>query len=301
MAKEFKTFAQLIELLESRGVATDASTTDCLRRESYYAVINGYKAPFLDKNAAQSSSSDVYREGTSFKNIYNLFLFDRELRQLTFSYLARAEAVFKNAVVYSFCDQYRAADAYLNRANYVDPNDMLVPKAFRGDKRKQHSKRLADLIKILNDKVTDEQRMRSFVKHYLNKYGAVPLWVLQNDLTFGNISHFYQLQKRGVQNAACKLVGQTSNRKQRLEPIMLLRVIQVLSGFRNICAHDERLYCAVVRGARFSDMYSLLCRVLPDDETKAMLDDLGELVRAYQGLIARDVLYSVFKELNIRV
>lgn len=45
MAKEFKTFAQLIELLESRGVATDASTTDCLRRESYYAVVNGYKVP----------------------------------------------------------------------------------------------------------------------------------------------------------------------------------------------------------------------------------------------------------------
>ena len=43
--------------------------------------------------------------------------------------------MLKNAVVYSFCDQYRAADAYLNRANYVDPNDMLVPKAFRGDKK----------------------------------------------------------------------------------------------------------------------------------------------------------------------
>lgn len=76
MAKEFKTFAQLIELLESRGVATDAATVDCLRRESYYAVINGYKGPFLDKNAAQSSSDDVFREGTSFKNIYDLFLFD---------------------------------------------------------------------------------------------------------------------------------------------------------------------------------------------------------------------------------
>ena len=73
MAKEFKTFAQLIELLESRGVATDATTVDCLRRESYYAVINGYKGPFLDKNAAQSSSDDVFREDTSFKNIYDLF------------------------------------------------------------------------------------------------------------------------------------------------------------------------------------------------------------------------------------
>ena len=42
-----------------------------------------------------SSSDDVYKDGTSFRNIYDLFLFDRELRQLTFSYLARAEAVLK--------------------------------------------------------------------------------------------------------------------------------------------------------------------------------------------------------------
>lgn len=76
--------------------------------------------------------------------------------------------MLKNAVVYSFCDQYRAADAYLNRANYIDPNDMLVPKVFRGNKKKQHSKRLTDLINILIDKMTDEQRMRPFVKHYLN-------------------------------------------------------------------------------------------------------------------------------------
>lgn len=36
LAKEFKTFAQLIELLESRGVAIDATTLDCLRRESCF-------------------------------------------------------------------------------------------------------------------------------------------------------------------------------------------------------------------------------------------------------------------------
>ena len=87
MAKEFKTYAQLIELLESRGVATNATTVDCLRRESYYAVIDGYKGPFLDKNAAQSSSDDVFREGTSFKNIYDLFFSIENLDNLHFPIL----------------------------------------------------------------------------------------------------------------------------------------------------------------------------------------------------------------------
>lgn len=104
--------------------------------------------------------------------------------------------------------------AYLNRSNYAASRDMLVPKVFRGNKGYQHSKNHAELLNLLNDKVSNEQRMRPFVRHYLNKYGAVPLWVLQNDLTFGNISHFYQLQKRGVQNAACKLVNQTAKKSK---------------------------------------------------------------------------------------
>lgn len=32
-----------------------------------------------------------------------------------------------------------------------------------------------------------------------------------------------------------------------------------------------------------------------------MLDELGRLVGSYRGLIAQDVLHSVFKEMNIRV
>lgn len=50
MAKELKTFAQLIELLESRGVATDSTAADCLRVISDYAVsfgsLQGYTFPY---------------------------------------------------------------------------------------------------------------------------------------------------------------------------------------------------------------------------------------------------------------
>ena len=44
MAKEFKTIDELIDLLESRNVITDENTKTQLMRESYYAVVNGYKA-----------------------------------------------------------------------------------------------------------------------------------------------------------------------------------------------------------------------------------------------------------------
>ena len=56
MAKEFKTIDELIDLLESRNVITDENTKTQLMRESYYAVVNGYKKPFLDTQAMKGSA-----------------------------------------------------------------------------------------------------------------------------------------------------------------------------------------------------------------------------------------------------
>lgn len=46
MSKEFKTIDELVAILESRGVLTDERTPRILQRESYYAIVNGYKEPF---------------------------------------------------------------------------------------------------------------------------------------------------------------------------------------------------------------------------------------------------------------
>ena len=50
MSKEFKTVDQLIEKMKLRNIIVDENTKPALLRESYYAIVNGYKAPFLDTN-----------------------------------------------------------------------------------------------------------------------------------------------------------------------------------------------------------------------------------------------------------
>lgn len=294
MAKEFKTIEQLVELLEHRNVRTGEDTASILRRESYYAVVNGYKGPFLDREAMQSSGSDVYKEGTTFRQIYDLFLLDRDLRATVFPYLMRVETILKNAVVYAFCDRNRKHDSYLDRANYVAAKDMLVPDGYSGNKRRDHSKNLADLMSRLNGKLNPKGRPRPFVRHYLDTYGSVPLWVLQNDLTFGNIAHFYQLQKRGVQNEACRIVGQVAGHGERIGARELLRIFDVLVDFRNICAHDDRLYCAVVKGAHFDEMLSLASRVLTSDEAVELHGSVIALAGVYAGRIDPRALNTMY-------
>ena len=72
------------------------------------------------------------------------------------------------------------------------------------------------------------------ISHYMLEYGYVPLWVLVNALTLGSISKFYSYLSQKDQND----IG----RHFMLKPDEMNSFLQVLTIFRNACAHDERLY-----------------------------------------------------------
>ena len=159
---------------------------------------------------------------------------------------------------------------------------------------------LSKLMSVLYDKVTPsgDRPMRVFVEHYLNAYGFVPLWVLQNDLTFGNMSHFFQLQRRGVQNEACRIVQDVSGRSARIQPIDLLRAYSVLVEYRNICAHDERLYCACPKGATVGEMLRLLHGLIPDVDATRLGGALSGIVNRYAGQLPNKVVASLRTEMS---
>lgn len=284
--KDFKTIDQLVQLLESRGVITDEWTPLAIERESYYAVVNGYKEPFLDKKAMASTHEDVYLPGTRFEWIYYLFMFDRELRALTFRYLARAEAIMKNAIVYCFCEKNQGAEDYMDRSRYVSASNMLVTKGWKGNKAKAHAKNLKRLMETFEAK-TNRDSEKAFIRHYARHHGYVPLWVVSNDLTFGNVSNFYQLQTKGVQNAACKKIIHSTGKNYGpgvLTPDSLLMAFSVLVKFRNLCAHDERLYCAKVgrdRKQTYTTMLYYLMLILPEGSFEELMDDLANLFDIY--------------------
>lgn len=286
MSKEFKTINELVELLNSRGVLTNVDTEKALERESYYAIVNGYKQPFLDYNEMSKSSDYVYLSDTEFVWIYDLFLFDRDLRNITFKSLTRAEAVLRSAVAYAFSESHPDKNDYLDRANFCKPKEYLVPKTYRGNKVALYAKNLNDLMARLNDKLTINRNTRPFVKHYIKAHGGVPLWVLSNDLTFGNIIHFYQLMKDRERKRVCSIVAKVTNRDQKdrgfLTERKLLRSANTLNHFRNICAHDERLYCAKYDGEDYGTMLVRLKDLLPSEEIEEFLREMTSLYKSYE-------------------
>ena len=283
--KGFKTIEEQVDLLESRGMIVDNDAAMILLRENYYTIVNGYKDPFLDKAAMQSSADDVYLAGTRFDWLYSLFRFDRELRQITFSYLIQAEAALKTATVYAFCDKNRGISDYLDETSFCEPKDILVPKAFKKSKVALHKGNLQRLMGVLKGKLDPGKPHRPFTEHYLQAYGEVPLWVLSNDLTFGNMSHFYQLMKRSEQNAVCKHLSETTFRgakDKRVTPHDVLRAYDVLVHFRNLCANDERIYCARKDNDTYATMLQVLEVALPKTTVETMKGELRDLLEKYR-------------------
>jgi abortive infection bacteriophage resistance protein len=59
-----------------------------LERENYYNVINGYKELFLASKAT-ATADEAYKTGTTFDEVYALYNFDRELRNIYLKYLLK--------------------------------------------------------------------------------------------------------------------------------------------------------------------------------------------------------------------
>lgn len=229
MDKVYSSTDDQIRILRSRGmVITDtASTRRVIDLENYYNLINGYKQPFLD--STYSGSDERYLPGTKFEELYSLYLFDRELRNLFIRYILELENNVKSVIAHDFSGKY-GHENYLKIANF----DTSVKK-WEKMTTAQKVGAVSALISNLQHEIARQlSKNNPMISHYMLEYGYVPLWVLVNALSLGTIGIFYSYLKQKDQND----IG----RHFLLKPEEMNSFLQVLTIYRNACAHDERLY-----------------------------------------------------------
>jgi len=238
MERPFLKYDKQIDRLIERGLSIKEdekiNVERILKTENYYNVINGYKCIFLDEGKTEEALDDRYKEGSRFTEIYEVFLFDRELRNLFLRSLLIFESHFKSIVAYRFSETYREADAYFAEENFI--KDM--------NSRAEVKKLISITGDIINDKKNKEGHS---IKHYYDKPGKnVPLWVLVNDYTFGNISMFYTLLEAKLKNNIARefsnLYKDEYSINIRITPKMLSSISKTATHFRNCCAHEMTLY-----------------------------------------------------------
>lgn len=229
MEKRFSTTQEQIAKLRSRGmvIADEAHAKKVIELENYYNLINGYKDLFLDRD--HHGPEESYLPGTKFEELYALYLFDRELRNIFIRYILELENNVKSVLAHDFSEKY-GHDNYLKVSNF----DTSVKK-WEKKTSAQKIGDISDLISHLQHEIAHHlSKNNPMISHYMLEYGNVPLWVLVNTLSLGTISKFYSYLSQKDQND----IG----RHFWLKPDEMNSFLQVLTIYRNACAHDERLY-----------------------------------------------------------
>ena len=218
MIKPFLTYQQQIQKLmeEKHLIVNDVKfAMEKLHELGYFTLIGGYKAPFRDP------MTRVYIENTTFEDIYALYQFDNQLRELFFQYLCQIEKRMHSLISYAFCEQYgELQNAYVNPENY---NYSI---------RNQNG--VNKLISIM-ERLANRNINYEYLVYQRRIYHNVPLWVLINALTFGQLSKMYSFLPFHIQSNISRQFTRVNERE-------LEQYLKVLVLYRNICAHNERLF-----------------------------------------------------------
>ena len=160
-----------------------------------------------------------FKDGVSFDDVLELYIFDRKLRCLFWEALERVEIHIRTQWVYNLTTQTQDPFAHLNSANFSDE------VGYRKD------------LERLKEEV-GRSKKETFVKHFFDYYDEElpPLWACVHLMTLGELIRWVQnTQDAKVKNGVAQSFGFA-----KYFPFYGFAV--ALTELRNVCAHHVRLW-----------------------------------------------------------
>ena len=220
--KVYLTTEQQIDILKEKKLLfrSTKKAKSLLEMIGYYKLINAYRTPFIHN----LNGTKEFIDGVYFEDLYNLYLFDRNLRTIVFGAVTNVEIRFKAYLSEVISSKYGIMDTeYLKRENFrVDD----------GSKSDYPYGKLEEYIRKNIDKQI-RNRHPSII-WYKDNYGFYPFWVVANILTIGDVSKIYGKMKETDRIAMAK--------KYQLPYENLASYIIHVNLIRNVCAHNDILY-----------------------------------------------------------
>ena len=213
--KEFRTLDEQIDILRNKGLTIndEESAKDVLLRENYF-FINGYRNILYTKDRK-------FIKGTTFEELYSVFLFDRTFRNILFKNLLIIENNIKSIISYQLSKKYGYKES-----------DYLKPSNFNQDFK--DNRRVVDVINKMKRQIRVNGEKHTATFHYISKYGYIPLWILVKVLSFGLINELYGILKEEDKKEIANIYG--------LDPETLKIYLSLLANYRNLCAHEDIVY-----------------------------------------------------------
>ena len=274
MKKDFKNLNEQIDILRQKGLIVNDSeyAKKVLFRENYF-FLNGYRLLFMRSNVDRR-----YIEGATFEELYSLFLFDRTLRNILFKNILIVENNIKSIISYQLSIKYGYRE-----------KDYLVPKNFTTNKEK--SRQVLDIIKKMKRQINFNASQHSATSHYINNYGYIPLWVLVKVLSFGIVGELYKNIKKEDQLGIAEIYN--------IDVDALANYLTILSNYRNLCAHEDIVFCnKTQREVEDNEYHKLLHIPIMDDEYIYGKNDVFALILVLKRMLSKEEFSNFIEEVK---
>ena len=226
----------------------------------------------------KSDNPREYIEGTTFEELYSLFIFDRRFRNLIFKNLLIIENNTKSIISYQLSKKYGYKEnEYLKASNF--------------DTSKEKENQVNDLIKKMKRQIRINGGQHSATQHYISNYGYIPLWVLVKVLSFGIVSEFYQILKEDDRKQIAEVYNLTIDD--------MINYLPMLANYRNVCAHEDILYENKTQRTIDNTVYHALLGIKKKDgEYVQGKNDLFALFIILRQMLSTDDMKNLINEMS---
>lgn len=215
--KTFKSLDEQIAILRSKGIVIkdELKTKEILLRENYF-FLTGYRFLFM-----RSSQDRRFVEGTTFEELYAMFIFDRQLRNILFKNILVVENNLKSILSHIVSKNHG-----FKEKNYLNPNNFVRDPS--------RNRQINDLIHKMKRQISINGKQHSATSHYLSNYGYIPLWVVVKVLSFGIVGELFTILQYADQKEIADVF--------KVEVEALEEYLPILANYRNLCAHEDICY-----------------------------------------------------------
>lgn len=217
--KKSLTAEEQLNLLINRGLIVENfnAAVDILKRIGYYRL-SAYMKNF------QKEVTHEFVKGTKFKDVIDLYNFDRQLRLLCFNAIQNIELSYRTSISNVLSKEYNS-HWFLNKNVFRDVKDF------------DHCKEL-----IKNEiKNKNNEYAETFIAKYYQKYDDPkfpPFWMIVETFTIGSLNKLYQMLHISNKRKVIEYLGFGFDKKFMVTSNWLFAVCVI----RNICAHHSRLF-----------------------------------------------------------
>lgn len=275
--KTFKTLDEQIEILKSRGlVITDIEKTKNILLKENYFFISGYRHLFM-----KSWKDTNFIPGTTFEELYAMFVFDRRVRNIFFKNLLIIENNIKSLISYQLSKKYGFKE-----------KDYLNPKNFSKDPIKV--RQVHDVLGKVKRQIRVNGKNHSATMHYITNYGYIPLWILVKVLSFGIVGELYNILDDSDQSEISSIYN--------LDVETLTIYLSILSNYRNLCAHEDILYDHRTQKSIPDTKYHYILDIdMTDDEYNYGKNDLFSVVIIMKQLLTDNEFREFANEVGYEI